>query len=72
MKVTDLAIKKFDSDRQLEITLVTEEGKFSFIFGKLMARRMMRAIFLQIGIDPRFNSGVTEIAEKLAQDREEK
>lgn len=53
MKVINLALKKIDLDRQIEVTLKTKEGTYVFEFGKLTARQLMRAIFLTVGIDSR-------------------
>lgn len=57
MKVTDMRLKKVNAERELEIILKTEEGEIhTFLFQKGMARRLMRAIFLQIGVDPKLKS----------------
>lgn len=52
-EVTGMALRPVKSDRELEITLKTKEGEYPFVFGKKMARQLMRAIFLQLGTDPR-------------------
>lgn len=49
-----MRLKKVTRDRELEITLITPEGEFPFVFGKLKARQLMRAIYGQVGVDPRY------------------
>lgn len=62
--IVDMELKKVKYD--LRITLTSDKGEVSrFIFGKNNARRLMRAIYLQIGIDPRLDSGHEEVVEGL-------
>lgn len=71
MKVIGMRLRAINMKRFLEITLITEEGEYVFMFGKKTARQLMRAIFLQIGIDPRYGPGRETLPDYLDQNRPE-
>lgn len=73
MEVTDLTVAEDKKIRGLKITLIVGGTEFTFTMKKKIARRLMRAIFLQIGIDPRY-TGLEEVVkgeeEKKERNRE--
>lgn len=57
MKVTNLALKQIDMGRQVEVTLKTDDEQLHvYTFGKLIARQLMRGLFLQVGVEPKLGT----------------
>lgn len=66
MEILDLRVEENDKIKGLTVFLKTSEGEIIKVsFRKKVARRLMRAIYLQIGIDPRYNSGMEHVVESL-------
>lgn len=58
MRVEKMALKLDRKGRALEMTFTGKDGKIvELTFFKREARQFMRAIFLQIGVDPKLGTG---------------
>lgn len=58
MEAIDIHVEPTKGERLLRVSFKTTEGDIVILdFRKKLARRLMRAIFLQIGVDPRYGAG---------------
>jgi hypothetical protein len=68
MEVIDLIVDENKGIRGVNVTVKTDQGDiFIFSMRKKMARRLMRALFLQVGLDPKLGRGRDTLPDFVAE-----
>lgn len=63
MRVTGLSVESLKKGKYLEVTFTGAEGSVVLVFDKKMSRRLMRSIFLKVGLDPKLGRGMDTLPE---------